>query len=81
MDGHPIKTRVLKKDDRFYPQYWSEGLFGLFKGYKYYKEEILCLNGIYTDIVKGDLYFRKIEDAENWIEQLQKQTKIVWESH
>jgi len=74
-----LKTRIIKKDNRFYPQYFDNGIFGFFKGWKFYKDEELWLNGIYTFSTECDLSYPKLEWAKEYLESLNPKIEIVYE--
>jgi hypothetical protein len=76
-----LKNRIIEKDNRFYPQYFDNGIFGLFKGWKFYKDEELWLNGIYTFSTECDLSYPKLEWAIEYLENLNPKTKVVYEKH
>ena len=61
------KYRVIQIKCRFYPQYFDEGILGFFKKWRFYKEEELWLNGIYTFSTECDLSYTKLEHAEEFI--------------
>lgn len=76
-----LKNRIIEKDNRFYPQYFDNGIFGFFKGWKFYKDEELWLNGIYTFSTECDLSYPKLEWAIEYLESLNPKTKVVYEKH
>lgn len=73
------KTRIIKQDNRFYPQYFSNGVFGFLKGWKFYKTEELCLNGIYTELIKCNLSYSKLEWAKEYLESLNIKLEVLYE--
>lgn len=76
-----MKTRIIKKENRFYPQYYSNGFLGLFKGWKYYEVDDILLNGIFTDLVKQNLSYYTLKQAKNFIKSLNdKPLKVVYEN-
>lgn len=74
-----LKNRIIKKDNRFYPQYYDNGIFGFFKGWKFYKDEELWLNGVFTELIKCDLSYPKLEWAKEYLESLNPKIEIVYE--
>ncbi len=75
-----MKTRIVKINNRFYPQYYSNGFFGLFKGWKYYKIDELLLNGIFTEEVKVNLSFFTLKQAKEYFKKSNEKIKIVYEN-
>lgn len=63
-----MELRIIKKDNKFYPQYFCSGIFGLFKGWRFYDDEELLLNGIYTTTLKCNLSFSNLKDAIEFLE-------------
>lgn len=74
-----LKTRIIKKDNRFYPQYFDNGIFGFFKGWRFYKDEELWLNGIYTFSTECNLSYQKLEWAKEYLESLNPKIEIIYE--
>lgn len=74
-----MKTRIIKKENRFYPQYYSKGFFGLFKGWKYYEVDEILLNGIFTDLVKENLSFYTLKQAKGYFKKSNEKIKVVYE--
>jgi len=74
-----MELRIIEKDNRFYPQYFYKGIFGFFKGWKFYEDEDLWLNGIYTFSTKCVLSYVKLEWAIDYLESLNYKVKIVYE--
>lgn len=74
-----MKTRIIKKENRFYPQYYSKGFLGLFKGWKYYEVDEILLNGIFTDLVKENLSFYTLKQAKGYFKKSNEKIKVVYE--
>jgi len=74
-----MKTRIIKKDNRFYPQYFDNGIFSFFKGWRFYKDDELALNGVFTELVKCNLSYSKLEWAKDYLESLNNRIEIVYE--
>lgn len=74
-----IKTRIVKIDDRYYPQYYDNGIFGFFKGWKFYKDEDIWLNGIYTFSTECNLSYKNFESAKGYLNSLNHKIEIVYE--
>lgn len=75
-----MKGRILEKENRFFPQRYSNGFFGLFKGWRYFESDELWLNGIFTTIDKGNLSFPYIEQAKDFLDGFNQQKEIIHEN-
>lgn len=75
-----MKKRIIKINNRFYPQYYSNGFFGLFKGWKYFEDYELCLNGIFTDEFKVNLSFYTLKQAKQFFKKSNEKIKIIYEN-
>lgn len=71
-----MQVRVIEKDSRFYPQYYNKGFLECFKGWRFFEDTELCLNGIYTTLEKCNLSYPKLEWAQ---EYLTNKTEIIYE--
>ena len=79
-----MKTRILKKGNRFYPQYYSESkvLYWYLKRWKFYEEvdEPCYLTG--SGGTAMDVSFSNLDEAKEFIkDDAEKHTeKVVWQS-
>jgi hypothetical protein len=74
-----MRVRVIEVDGRFYPQYYSNGFFGLFKGWCFYEDDELCLNGIFTDLTRCKRSYSRLNWAIEYLENLEYKKNIVYE--
>lgn len=75
-----MKVRIIKKDNRFFPQYYCKGFLGIGKGWRYYEDVEICLNGIFTDEITVNLSYYTLKQAKDFIKSLDsKPVKVVYE--
>ena len=60
-------TRIVEEDNRFYPQYFDNGIFGFFKGWRFYKEDELVVNGIFSELVICKVSYPKLDWAKDFL--------------
>lgn len=63
------KNRIVKINKNYYPQYYYKYLFGFIKGWSFYYEEDLLLNGIYTELIKNKVSFNNKKEAFKFIKK------------
>tara|TARA_R110000850_G_C9832308_1_gene453470 strand:+ start:140 stop:346 length:207 start_codon:yes stop_codon:yes gene_type:complete len=57
--------RIVKKSNRYYPEYYHNSFFGkFFSGWKRIESEELWLNGMYTTLEKCDLSYSTLKMAK-----------------
>jgi hypothetical protein len=75
-----MKKRIIKKDNRYFPQYYSNGFFGIGKRWRYYEDEGIMLNGIFTELTRENLSYYTLKQAKDFIKSLDnKPVKVVYE--
>ena len=65
--------RIVKENDWFFPEYYSISIWGKkFSSWKRFQEDILVVNGIFSDLEKTDVCFKTEEQCEHYIRRESK---------